>query len=59
MKQTYPDLSALLRDSTAAEAYFSQMPEWLQEKARQYGGTIHSARELRSLAEQWSREERT
>lgn len=56
MKENYRDLSELLKNSIPAEAYFSQLPEHIQNKAMSHSGMIHSTKSLRSMAKLWSHE---
>ena len=56
MKENYRDLSELLKNSVPADAYFSQLPEHIQTKAMAHSGMIHSTRNLRAMAETWSKE---
>lgn len=57
MKENYRNLSELLKNSTAAEGLFSQLPEHIQTKAMAHSGLIHSTRSLRNLAKVWSVED--
>ena len=52
MNQSYKDLSELLKDSTQAEAFFSQLPERIQNQAMEHRASIHTAKDLRSFAKQ-------
>lgn len=52
MKQHYQDLSELLKNSVAAEAFFSQMPEQAQMQAMKQRSQIHTQHDLREFAAQ-------
>lgn len=52
MKQHYQDLSELLKNSVAAEAFFSQMPEQAQMQAMKQSKQIHTQHDLREFAAQ-------
>ena len=52
MRQSYKDLSELLKDSTQAEAFFAQLPERIQNQAMEHRASIHTAKELRAFAKQ-------
>lgn len=55
MKEHYKDLSELLKYSTPAEAFFSQLSEDLQAKAMEHKGMIHSTHNLQAFAKLWSK----
>lgn len=57
MKQQYENLSELLQSSSPAEAFWAQLPEWVQQRAVDRQNQIHSAQELRAFARSCQREE--
>ena len=57
MKENYRDLSELLKNSTAAEGFYAQLPKHIQTKAMAHKGLIHSTRSLRNMAKVWSLED--
>jgi hypothetical protein len=54
--ETFQDLSQLLANSTPAEAYFSQLPEWIQQRAVSQRSSIRSQQELRDFVRQCQQE---
>lgn len=57
MKQNYENLSELLQSSSPAEAFWSQLPEWVQQRAVDHQNQIHNTQELRAFARSCQREE--
>lgn len=52
MEQHYTDLSELLKNSIAAEAFFSQLPEQAQMEAMKQSKHFHTQHDLREFAAQ-------
>ena len=57
MKQQYDNLSDLLQASVPAEAFWAQLPEWIQQRAVDQQNQIHSTQELRAFVRTCQREE--
>ena len=55
MEQKYSDLNALLAADAAAAAYFSDLPDYVQETMRERAGHINSCSSLRDYAENLTR----
>lgn len=56
MKENYPDLHELLRCSSAAGGFFTQLPKAAQKAAMEQFKSIHSTHELREFADRWGKE---
>lgn len=56
MKERYSDLHELLRCSSAAEGFFTQLPKAVQQSAMEHLDQIHSTRELRAFADRYGKE---
>lgn len=52
MEHQYQNLSDLLKNSVAAEAYFSQLPEQAQIQAMKQSNNFHTQHDLREFAAQ-------
>ncbi len=57
MKQQYENLSDLLQTSVPAEAFWAQLPEWIQQRAMDHQNQICSTKELRAFVRSCQREE--
>lgn len=56
MKENYSDLHELLRCSSAAGGFFTQLPRAAQHSAMKQFESIHSTHELREFADRWGKE---